>query len=77
MGRFRGLCVPVVIVLSVFFGITCGVSSRLPRTSAGQLAAAAAAKNKTSAELRNSSTKTTISSTIGPPPGRGSTSRAR
>ncbi|CAG9856765.1 unnamed protein product [Phyllotreta striolata] len=57
-----------------------GISSRLPRTSAGQLAAAAAAQNKTVHQLRGLNVKnvtSTITSTLGPPPGRGSTSRAR
>lgn len=53
------------------------VSSRLPRTSAGQLAAAAAAQNKTIYQLRNSKNNGTLTATVGPPPGRGATSRAR
>ncbi|XP_074025350.1 uncharacterized protein [Leptinotarsa decemlineata] len=52
------------------------VPSRLPRTSAGQLAAAAAAQNKTIHELRNSR-NVTSPATVGTPPGRGSSSRVR
>lgn len=67
------------------------VSSRLPRTSAGQLAAAAAAQNKTVYQLRNTNgvggsatmppangtTNKTLHSTVGPPPGRGASNRVR
>ncbi|CAH1990084.1 unnamed protein product [Acanthoscelides obtectus] len=57
-------------------GGTKGGGSRLPRTSAGQLAAAAAAQNKTVHELRNAK-NATLTSTVGPPPGRRSSSRER
>lgn len=54
------------------------VSPRLPRTSAGQLAAAAAAQNKTVHELRNSNNPNrTLHATVGPPPGRGASARVR
>nr|CAI5838970.1 unnamed protein product [Callosobruchus analis] len=53
-----------------------GGGSRLPRTSAGQLAAAAAAQNKTVHELRNAR-NSTLTSTVAPPPGRRSSSRER
>ncbi|XP_008191506.1 angiopoietin-4 [Tribolium castaneum] len=60
-------------LLLVSVAACAGVSSRLPRTSAGQLAAAAAAQNKTAAQLRGR----TLHTTIGPPPGRGASSRVR
>ncbi|KAK5642803.1 hypothetical protein RI129_008970 [Pyrocoelia pectoralis] len=66
----------VVAVCAGIEGVT-GTSSRLPRTSAGQIAAAAAAQNKTAAELRKTSTTTTTTSTIAPPPGRGSSIKSR
>lgn len=58
---------------------TLAGSPRLPRTSAGQFAAVAAAQNKTSSQLRNSihHKNVTSPSTIGPPPGRGASSRTR
>ncbi|XP_063910728.1 angiopoietin-4 [Zophobas morio] len=64
--RGAGWCLLLVGVAAC-----AGLSSRLPRTSAGQLAAAAAAQNKTSAQLRGRP------ATIGPPPGRGASSRVR
>lgn len=67
-------CLLLVFAVSVFTDVTTGVSPRLPRTSAGQLAAAAAAQNKTTSQLRNNRT---LHTTIGPPPGRGSSSRVR
>ncbi|KAH0808262.1 hypothetical protein GEV33_014529 [Tenebrio molitor] len=59
-------------LLLVGVAACAGVTSRLPRTSAGQLAAAAAAQNKTAAQLRGNRT---FQATIGPPPGRGASSR--
>lgn len=59
--------------LLLMFGGVVAVTPKLPRTSAGQLAAAAAAQNKTSQQLRGK----TLVTTIGPPPGRGASSRVR
>jgi branched-subunit amino acid ABC-type transport system permease component len=67
--RGAGWCLLLVGVAAC-----AGVTSRLPRTSAGQLAAAAAAQNKTAAQLRGNRTS---QATIGPPPGRGASSRVR
>lgn len=67
-------CLLLVVATGVVGAL--GVSSRLPRTSAGQLAAAAAAQNKTIYELRNSR-NVTLQATVGPPPGRGASSRVR
>lgn len=51
------------------------MASRLPITSAGQLAAAA--QNKTTYQMRLAKTNGTISSTVGPPPERGTSSDER
>lgn len=63
------LLVSVAVIASVQ-----GVSPRLPRTSAGQLAAAAAAQNKTASQLRGNRT---FQTTVGPPPARGASIRVR
>ncbi|KAK4877596.1 hypothetical protein RN001_010102 [Aquatica leii] len=76
----RGAAWYLLVAVVVNFGNqgVNGVSPRLPRTSAGQLAAAAAAQNKTASQLRNGNVKiTTTTSTIGPPPGRGSSLKSR
>ncbi|KAF5278111.1 hypothetical protein FQR65_LT03627 [Abscondita terminalis] len=76
--RGTAWCLLVAVVLCAVNRGVNGVSSRLPRTSAVQLAAAAAAQNKTSAQLRKpSTTTTTTTSTIGPPPGRGASLKSR
>lgn len=75
--RGAGWCLLLAVVLVVSTNGTKSVSSRLPRTSAGQLAAAAAAQNKTIYQLRNNKNNGTLTATIGPPPGRGAGSRAR
>lgn len=67
----------LLVVVVVSANGTKSMSSRLPRTSAGQLAAAAAAQNKTIYQLRNSKSNGTLAATVGPPPGRGASSRAR
>lgn len=70
----RGALWCLLLVVVVGANSTKNVPSRLPRTSAGQLAAAAAAQNKTIHQIRNGKNNT---STIGPPPGRGASNRAR
>ncbi|XP_018569894.1 angiopoietin-2-like isoform X2 [Anoplophora glabripennis] len=72
--RGAGWCLLLVVATGVAGAL--GVSSRLPRTSAGQLAAAAAAQNKTIYELRNAR-NVTLQATVGPPPGKGASSRVR
>lgn len=82
-GTMRGAWWCLLLVIAAGSDASKGVPSRLPRTSAGQLAAAAAAQNKTVYQLRNLNGKNgtvsagTNTSTVGPPPGRGSSSRAR
>ncbi|KAK9729854.1 hypothetical protein QE152_g15654 [Popillia japonica] len=76
----RGAGWYLLVVLAVGANCAQKASPRLPRTSAGQFAAAAAAQNKTSSQLRNAGhnkTVTTTPTTIGPPPGRGASSRSR
>ncbi|GJQ68131.1 hypothetical protein Trydic_g16802 [Trypoxylus dichotomus] len=75
----RGAGWYLLVVLVVGANCAQKASPRLPRTSAGQLAAAAAAQNKTSSQLRNSAHNKTVTtpSSIGPPPGRGANSRSR
>lgn len=70
-------CLLLFLVTDISSGAKSASSSRLPRTSAGQLAAAAAAQNKTIYELRKSKSNATISATVGPPPGRGASTRDR
>ncbi|XP_022909321.1 angiopoietin-2 [Onthophagus taurus] len=78
MGCARAVLLFVSFIV-ILGGVQCALkgSPRLPRTSAGQLAAAAAAQNKTSSQLRNAGHNKTTTSTIGPPPGRGASSRSR
>lgn len=73
----RGTLWCLLLVVVIGANSTKNVPSRLPRTSAGQLAAAAAAQNKTIYQLRNSKSNGTLTATIGPPPGRGASNRAR
>lgn len=73
----RGALWCLLLLVVVGANTTKTVPSRLPRTSAGQLAAAAAAQNKTIYQLRNTKNNGTLTATIGPPPGRGASSRAR
>ncbi|XP_072393200.1 uncharacterized protein [Diabrotica undecimpunctata] len=70
-------CLLLVLVVGVSGSKNNQSPSRLPRTSAGQLAAAAAAQNKTVNQLRGLKNGTVAGTTVGPPPGRGSTSRTR
>lgn len=70
----RGALWYLVVTLGILGGYAGSSSPRLPRTSAGQLAAAAAAQNKTSAQLRKGNV---ITSTVGPPPARGASIRTR
>lgn len=67
----------LLVVAIALSGGVWAVSPRLPRTSAGQLAAAAAAQNKTVYQLRNSTPNRTLHATVGPPPGRGASARVR
>lgn len=55
------LLVPGFCILLCLPALVNSVAARLPRTSAGQLAAAAAAANLTSPQLRNSNQTRTLS----------------
>lgn len=72
----RGAAWCLLLVVVVGAKGTKNVPSRLPRTSAGQLAAAAAAQNKTIHQIRNGKNHTLVT-TIGPPPGRGASKISR
>lgn len=73
-----------LVVIGVFLATVClaagvnGVAARLPRTSAGQLAAAAAAANLTAPQLRSANQNRTAGMAAGlPPTNRGQTARNR
>ncbi|CAH1179036.1 unnamed protein product [Phaedon cochleariae] len=76
----RGALWWLVVVCSsgvVLASKTATSASRLPRTSAGQLAAAAAAQNKTIREIRNNGRDGTGQGSGGAAPSRGGNGRAR
>lgn len=71
----RGAVWCLLLAVAINANVTKNTASRLPRTSAGQLAAAA--QNKTAYQLRVAKANGTISSTVGPPPIRGTNTDER
>lgn len=66
------------VFLMVFLPAVVSVAARLPRTSAGQLAAAAAAVNLTAPQLRSVNQNRTAAAAAGlPPTNRGQNARNR